>query len=57
MIKKSQGLGSAPSAAHGTIPKIMMAMKPKHAQSMEIHQKSLDVNLQISCDHNLEFNM
>ncbi len=40
----------------GTITKSTTPMEPKHDHSVEIYQKSHDMNLEISHDNNLGFN-
>ena len=56
--QKNPGVwGSAPSIVRGTITKITMAMEPKYDHSVGIYEKSPDMNLEISFDNNLEFNM
>lgn len=55
--QKNPGVwGRAPSVARGTITKSTMAMEPKHDHSVEIYEKSPDMNLEIPYDVNLEFN-
>ena len=55
--QKNPGIwGSAPSIVRGTIIKITTPMALKHDHSVEIHQKSPDMNLEIYYDNNLGFN-
>ena len=57
--QKIPGFGAEPHSSYpwNNHPEITTPMEPKHDHSVEIYEKSPDMNLVISYDENLEINI